>query len=210
MSQLEPIFASFANQLPSLLGVPKLPSTISVDTTHSKTSVLTEWQLENLLRQRILENVQSSQDTLSSIIKLVNKIENMPVKQDVKNDVNDALDALDNVSCYHHTISPNLISPHNQQILSGSIPSLPSSLLESSRAATLASRAFFNPGMLALLYTQAEHKYAVYMPLFASGLIPLIGAAVREFSVWRRSRRQGVPEHAVLQNLHNPSTRKSE
>ena len=102
MTQLEPIFSSFVNQLLSLLGVPDLPSSISVDTTGSKTSILTDWQLENLLRQRILENVRSSQDTLSSIIKLVDQIENMPVKQDVKNDINGALNALDDVGRSYH------------------------------------------------------------------------------------------------------------
>jgi len=53
----------------------------------------------------------------------------------------------------------------------------------------LASRAFFNPGMLALLYFPAEHKYAVYTPLFASALTPIFVAALREFLAWKRSRR---------------------
>ena len=53
----------------------------------------------------------------------------------------------------------------------------------------LASRAFFNPGMLALLYFPAEHKYAVYTPLFASAVIPVFVAALREFSAWRKQRK---------------------
>ncbi len=68
------------------------------------------------------------------------------------------------------------------------------SLVETMRlsadAATHASRAFFNPGMLALLYFPPEHKYAVYTPLFASAVIPLIAAALREFLAWRRQHRQ--------------------
>lgn len=59
----------------------------------------------------------------------------------------------------------------------------------SADAATLASRAFFNPGMLALLYFPAEHTYAVYTPLFASATIPLLVAAFREFKAWRTERR---------------------
>lgn len=43
--------------------------------------------------------------------------------------------------------------------------------------------------MLALLYFPAEHTYAVYTPLFASAVIPLIVAALREFRAWRTQRR---------------------
>jgi phosphatidylinositol glycan class S len=59
----------------------------------------------------------------------------------------------------------------------------------SSRAHTLSSRAFYNPGMLALLYFPAEHKYAVYTPLFASAVIPLFVAALKEFRAWRKQRK---------------------
>lgn len=62
-------------------------------------------------------------------------------------------------------------------------------LKHSARALTLASRAFFNPGMLALLYFPAEHTYAVYAPLFASVSAPLLGAILREFAAWRRARK---------------------
>ena len=62
-------------------------------------------------------------------------------------------------------------------------------LKASARALTLSSRAFFNPGMLALLYFPAEHKYAVYTPLFASVAAPLVGAVLREIAAWRRSRK---------------------
>lgn len=62
-------------------------------------------------------------------------------------------------------------------------------LKHSARALTLASRAFFNPGMLALLYFPAEHTYAVYAPLFASISAPLLGAVLREFAAWRRARK---------------------
>jgi phosphatidylinositol glycan class S len=45
---------------------------------------------------------------------------------------------------------------------------------------------------LALLYFPAEHKYAVYTPLFASAVLPLFVAALREIAAWRRVRRQSV------------------
>ncbi len=52
---------------------------------------------------------------------------------------------------------------------------------------TRASRAFFYPGMLAMLYFPAEHKYAVYTPLFASAVVPLVAAVVREVLASRRN-----------------------
>ena len=65
-----------------------------------------------------------------------------------------------------------------------------SALRHSSDALTRASRAFFNPGMLALLYFPAEHKYAVYTPLFASVAAPLVATLLREVAAWRKARRE--------------------
>jgi phosphatidylinositol glycan class S len=50
------------------------------------------------MRRRAIENSKEVQDTLMSIVKLVNQIENMPVKDDVKNDVQGALYALEKVA----------------------------------------------------------------------------------------------------------------
>ena len=73
-----------------------------------------------------------------------------------------------------------------------STTSLIQTFRHSARAFTLSSRAFFDPGMLALLYFPAEHKYAVYTPMFASAVIPLFVAALREIFAWRRQRNQPV------------------
>ncbi|KAJ7754509.1 phosphatidylinositol-glycan biosynthesis class S protein-domain-containing protein [Mycena metata] len=167
-SALNSVFSTFATQLLALLGVPNLPPDVQTDAP-----VLTGWQLDALLRRRALENAKGAQDTLKSIVKLVDQIENMPVGQDVKGDVQDSLTALD-------------------QMYASSSTSLNSTLHQSANALTLASRAFFNPGMLALLYFPAEHKYAVYTPLFASAMIPMIATAVREIKAWRKQRREAA------------------
>src|SRR5580704_1659169 len=78
-AQLKPVFSSFSNQLLALLGVPKLPPNVRVAVNDSVAPILTEWQLDSLLRRRTLENVRGSQDTLLSIVKLVEQIGNMPV-----------------------------------------------------------------------------------------------------------------------------------
>lgn len=161
------VFAAFATQLQSLLGVATLARGV-----HAPKG-LSAWQLDGLTRWRTLENAQGSQDTLASIVKLVNQIANMPVGADVRDDVEDALAAL-------------------QDMRDAAPVSLAQAFARSATALGLASRAFFNPGMLALLYFPAEHTYAVYTPLFASALIPLVVAALREFTAWKRDRREAA------------------
>ena len=75
----------------SLLGVPTLPPNVDYD----QSLPFTDWQLDALVRLRTRQNVANSKETLKSIVALVNSIENMPVGQDVKGDVQEALDALD-------------------------------------------------------------------------------------------------------------------
>ncbi|KAK2464569.1 hypothetical protein APHAL10511_003427 [Amanita phalloides] len=167
LSDLDPVFRSFAAQLLSLLGVPNLsPNTPRLP---SDTGVLTDWQLDTLMRRRALENAERAKDTLRSIVNLVDEIQTMPVGKDVRDDVVNALDELDEMY-------------PSQNV------SLKDTLQHSARALTLASRAYFNPGMLPLLYFPAEHKYAVYTPLFASAMIPMIVTALRELKSWRASR----------------------
>ncbi|KAA1472038.1 hypothetical protein DENSPDRAFT_896001 [Dentipellis sp. KUC8613] len=166
-SDLESVFSTFRTQLLTLLGVSDLPEGIA----STDSSSITDWQLDTLYRRRAIENVVSSKETLQSIVKLVDQIPNMPVGQDVKGDVQEALTALEKAYAEAHT-SPTL------------------ALQYSSQALTLSSRAFFNPGMLALLYFPAEHKYAVYTPLFAPVAVPLIVTVLRELSAWRKARKE--------------------
>ncbi|KAG6820272.1 hypothetical protein H0H93_003103 [Arthromyces matolae] len=169
-SSLDSVFASFSDHLLALLGIPDLPPSIP-----KGSNKVTKWQLDALLRYRTLSNAEQSQDTLRSIVSLVDRIENMPVGQDVRGDVEDALSAL-------------------EELLKTSNQSLRRTFALSARAFTLSSRAFFNPGMLAMLYFPAEHKYAVYTPLFASAVIPLFVAALREIAAWRRQRKEAASQ----------------
>lgn len=92
-SSLDTVFLTFRHQLLALLGVPKLP--ISIQSNQS--AIFTDWQLDALLRRRAAENVEGGKETLRSIVNLVAQINNMPVGQDVRGDVQDALTALDEV-----------------------------------------------------------------------------------------------------------------
>jgi phosphatidylinositol glycan class S len=70
----------------------------------------------------------------------------------------------------------------------GSNSSLEQAVANSIKSSTLSSQAFFNPGMLALLYFPMEHIWVVYAPLFAPVSLPLVAAAVRELKRWRIER----------------------
>lgn len=89
-ASLQSPFAIFRQQLLALLGVP----------THRDqgTAGFSDDQLDQLIRRRAYENVKDTQETLQSIIALVRQIENMPVGQDVKGDVQNSLNALDQVT----------------------------------------------------------------------------------------------------------------
>ena len=181
-------FSSFSNQLLALLGVAKLPPSLERSNL-DHTDVLSDWQLDALLRRRTFENAQGSQDTLSSIVKLIDRIENMPVGDGVRDDVQNALHALMKASDYSKCGHDHSDTNRTMQMFDSSSASLHQTFTYSAEALYLASRAFFSPGMLALLYFPAEHKYAVYTPLFASTIIPLAVAALREIVAWRRERK---------------------
>ena len=91
LEDLRTPFKTFQTELLALLGVPSLPSGFT-----SK-EIITDWQLDALLRRRAIENAQGSKDTLNSIVNLVGQIEGMPVGKDVTDDVYESLNALDKV-----------------------------------------------------------------------------------------------------------------
>ncbi len=110
----------------------------------------------------------------------------MPVGQGVRDDVQGSLTALENVCLFIPLLRQS--NTHPKALATARLSSM-AALQYSSEALTLASRAFFNPGMLALLYFPAEHKYAVYTPLFASVAAPLVAAVLREVAAWRKQRK---------------------
>jgi len=94
-AELDHVFSSFRAQLLRLIGVSELPREVQ---STEPDRPLTDFQLDTLYRQRTFENTGSSRETLQSIVKLVDQISNMPVGQDVRDDVLEALSALEVVS----------------------------------------------------------------------------------------------------------------
>lgn len=87
VASLQQTVSIFRQQLLALLGAP-------VQTQHG---VFPDDELYDLVRRRTYENVKDTKETLQSIVALVQQIENMPVGQDVKGDVQDSLNCLDQV-----------------------------------------------------------------------------------------------------------------
>lgn len=92
-------FSIFQTQLLSLVGLPMLPTGISM------LDSISSWQLDALRRQRILENVNNAKETLISISKLVDQIDGMPVGKGVQDDIQDSITALQKVGCAFKVLS---------------------------------------------------------------------------------------------------------
>ncbi|KAF5368925.1 hypothetical protein D9758_002882 [Tetrapyrgos nigripes] len=162
-ADLKTPFSAFSSQLSTLLGILKLPSGIKTAPSSTVLS-LSSWQIDALLRQRMHETVRRTKDTLLSTVKLVQQIPNMPVDEKVQNDVQDSLRALDQI----WDLEDGKGNGGGDRKGEGRSFNLTEKLGSSAQALTFSQRAFFHPGMLALLYFPVEHKYAVYTPLFAN------------------------------------------
>ncbi|KAG8831599.1 GPI transamidase component [Serendipita sp. 399] len=166
------IFSLFRTQLLTLLGVSQLPSNVVIAPgPDGSKEPLSPWQIDALLRQRIRENTEGSIQALTSIIKLVNQLKNMPVGTDVKGEILQAIEQLEMMN------TPET-SPRSALEL----------FTRSRHALAYSSKAFFNPGMVGQLYFPAEHKYAIYM-LFAPASMGLIISFVREVKPFIKRRR---------------------
>jgi len=100
------IFSLFEHIITTVLGVPSLPKNVE----HGSLD-LSLWSVDALMRTRAQENAKDSTEALSSIIRLVEKIENMPVRKDVRDGVLSALEELETVS------SPLLHASENERLI---------------------------------------------------------------------------------------------
>lgn len=136
--------------------------------------------LEALGRRRLLESAREATQTLASIVRLVDKIENLGVGSDVQRDVDNALRYL---SLTNATLSSQVLSPFGREKLA-------EALRQAHTSASYASRAFFNPNMIGQLYFPDEHKYAVYTPLFGPLAVPLLVSALRLVKERRQAKKR--------------------
>ncbi|GHJ89947.1 hypothetical protein NliqN6_6349 [Naganishia liquefaciens] len=161
-------FQIFAQDLSELLGVPSVPPSLLREPAES--AIPNAWQIAALLRTQIRATASDADATLNSISRLVARIHEMRVGKDVVEDVEKAVQLL-------------------EEAFSAGYGRLESVWQRTKRASALANRAFFNPNMVGLLYFPDEHKYAVYAPLFAPISVPIVVAILKEVKRWKRNRR---------------------
>jgi len=91
---LRPAFSTFITHLLSLLGTPALSKSIPSEGR----VILSPWQLDGLVRQRAAENLVAAGGTMGSLARLVRKIPNMAIPQEIRSDVLLTLSHLDKVT----------------------------------------------------------------------------------------------------------------
>lgn len=139
-----------------------------------------------MVRSRLAEATRETVDTLHAVVKLVDDIPNMRVGKEVQRGVWSALRELDSVRLLLLSSTALLtLLAQAQQVLSTSTSR---ALSHVSSALILASKAYYDPTMLALLYFPDEHKYAVYAPLFGPAAVPILVALLKEWKEWKRRR----------------------
>ncbi|OCF56400.1 hypothetical protein L486_06344 [Kwoniella mangroviensis CBS 10435] len=178
-SALTSSFHLFTQHLYSLLAIPELYDPGKIHLPPSSSPLLprsqlwqpiSSWQIHQILESRLKENLEESKKTLIGIKRLVDKIKEMKVGKNVRDDVSGAVERLESIS--------SAKSPLENFILSRD-------------SVNLANKAFFDPSMMGLLYFPDEHKFAVYTPLFAPIAVPLLLGLIKEFIAWKRKRRGG-------------------
>ncbi|KAK0545972.1 hypothetical protein OC845_004827 [Tilletia horrida] len=146
--------------------------------------------------RRLVESAREAVATLASTARLVRKIPNLGVGSEVKGDVQAALDLLAQLDSSLQSGRGEVPADGTGTEESQDALSLQHALSLASLSSTLASRAFFHPSMLGLLYFPEEHKYAVYTPLFGPVAVPLVFAVLRELVSWRKARRRKKEDKA--------------
>lgn len=81
---LSRVFSTFHSQFQLLLGLPRPSSALPAT-----------WQIDALIRNRLIENAKEAIDTLSATVKLAKEIKNMRINAEVRNGVRAALASLD-------------------------------------------------------------------------------------------------------------------
>lgn len=137
------VLSTFSNDLFKLLGI-----TRSNEELNSPLS-----QIGSFKRLMIIENLETSITTLSSLVNMTNNLQQMSIPKEVLEDVNNAL-----------SLRLQIIRLLNNPEL-GSEAVWNEALILSNELVKICERAFFNKEMVQQMFFPQEHKIAVYLPL---------------------------------------------
>ncbi|KAI0230825.1 GPI transamidase component PIG-S [Lamellibrachia satsuma] len=159
----------FVSQLRLLLGVnPQAPSE-DVTIEQPGNNVVSEWELDQWLCSRCLENIASAAATLQALAQLLAEISNIVINDDIGHEVQVAVSAI----------------KKSKEFLS--LGKLTDAFLSSKQAIISSEKAFFDPSLLELLYFPEDQKFAIYIPLFLPISIPILLSIVHTLK-WLHSK----------------------
>jgi len=168
---MQRVMGTILPQLRSLLGIPHQASSPSIGYSDLGPSHLRDWELDSIVRMRIIENLLTSASTLQSLAQLLEEIGNIVIADHVGEKVYEAVE--DIARAYDALDAGNIVD----------------AFAFSKKSLIASEAAFFDPSMLALLYFPDDQKYAIYVPLFLPVSLPLVMSLVSVFKYLKRKGR---------------------
>lgn len=168
-SELQHHMGVFITQLRQLVGIPQMDSS-NIQRDMDTRRGVSCWELDQLQRLWLVVSRQTAYRTLRSLVRMVDKLTDMVVMDEIQEKVQRALDSLESVE--------RELEGGNQQ----------KAFKWATKASELAETAFFDPSMVSMLYFPDQHKYAIYLPFFLPVAIPLL-AAIKQ-SIRRKEKQE--------------------
>ena len=136
-------------------------------------SGLSGWELDVLLRSKIVENCRDALATLTSLSSLLTSLENIVVRDHISLLVGEAMDALKWVQRGGQVGMDDLdvLDLDHLDLEGHDALSLEGRASAAARAISLAEQAFFDPTMVSLLYFPAQHLLAIYVRLLFVSIV---------------------------------------
>jgi len=166
------VISVFASQLRLLLGIHSAPQKLKLKVVEPGGRIVSDWELDQWLRERCIENMFTSASTLHSLGELLDKIGNIVINDDIAAEVVLAVESIE----------------HGRQLLADG--QLREAFLVSRQARDASEKAFFDPSLLELLYFPEDQKFAIYIPLFLPVGIPIILSLISAIRWLRGSKQQ--------------------
>ncbi|KAK2150739.1 hypothetical protein LSH36_391g00004 [Paralvinella palmiformis] len=170
---MKSIMEVFLSQLRLLLGLNPL-NHFDVMIHQPGRAVISDWELDQWLRKRTLENIATSTSTLRSLAQLLGEISNIVIKDDIAREVERAVSSVSKAQMYLQ-----------QSRLREAFVFARQALLSSEKA-------FFDPSLLELLYFPEDQKFAIYIPLFLPISIPVILSVIKSIKYLTRKEKHKI------------------
>ncbi|XP_002986510.2 GPI transamidase component PIG-S [Selaginella moellendorffii] len=151
-------------QLRTLFGLPPVPprrKAPKLSILFNQRTGFAEWELDLLLRRRVIADVNSTASTLASLLKLVESLPKMVIQQEIGVQVTTSLEAAEKA----------MDAGNASYEVIGNF---------SATAKARAEEAFFHPSIMSLLHFPKEHQFAIYTPFFVPVLLHTVISVVKE------------------------------